>query len=782
MPTSAPSAIEATLREALRLSEERAELALDAADAGVFDCDLGTGILYGSLRFRAVLNLPDGPIAAHEVIAMMHPDDREGALRPWSQPETNGRVSWNARVRPTGSEEWRLIQSRARILRNDTGRAVRMIGVAHDVTEATRQMDALRESQWRLAQAQRIAGIGSWSWEPSTNDVVWTDELFRIFDIDANGRSGPTTDEYLERLAPEDRPSLTAAVRQSLADGSSYYLEHFVRLRNGERRRIRSHGGALRDENGGIVRLVGTAQDVTEQWTLSERVRQSEERYALAVQGTSDGIWHFDMLTRVTDVSPRLLELLGRPQEVSAVSTDWVSTVIPDADLELLKGAVRRHIEDGAPLDLEMPLQTPTLGLRWFRVRGRAVRNAAGMPISLAGGLSDVTEQRALQARLQHDSKMNALGTLAGGIAHDFNNLVAAMLGYAQLASDEVADGSSAHAHIAQVIEAARRAKEIVREILAFSRPDEPRRCAVDLTQLAHETVRLLQPTLPPGVRLRLADSGTPHSVLGDAVQLQRVLLNLCANSIDAVRGREGEVVLDLHAEFLDEHSSAKYGLLTGQYVRVRVSDDGVGIAADALPRVFEPFFTTKAVGEGTGLGLSVVHGIVVAAGGTVMMESVERVGSTVTIYLPQIEPRADGTDPAVHPSIAVEPVESHARRVVVIDDDAAVGRLLQMALQRAGCDVTLFTSAREALDGLVSGTAACDCIVTDFAMPEMNGIDLLLGARAAGVTVPAIMVTGFADGASVEMRVRAQVTTIVQKPIELRAFVAIVNRALARA
>lgn len=777
---------EAALGEALRLSEERADLALDAAGAGVFDCDFETGLLYGSPRFRAMFGLPDGPIDVHATIALMHPDDREGAFRPWSLPEVNGRIAWNARARPVGSTEWRSIETRARLLRDAHGRALRMIGIAQDVTDAVGQLDALRESEWRLAQAQRIASIGSWSWDVATKRIIWTDELFRIFDVERRGRAGPTLEEYNERLHPDDRPTLRALVDRAFADGSVFYLEHSIILRDGSLRRVRSHGGAFRDERGVIVQLVGTSQDMTEPWTLAERVRRSEARYALAVQGTSDGVWQFDMRSRVTEVSPRLLELLGRPHDAPWVSSDWVAHVVPENDLSLLKDAVTRHLQQDAPLDLELQLRTESRGVRWFRIRGGAVRDSDGQPILLAGSMSDVTEHRALQTRIQHDSRMNALGTLAGGIAHDFNNLLAAILGYAQLASDEVPASSAAASHLQQVTDAALRARTIVREILAFSRPDEPRRSAVDVAQLAEETIRLLHPTLPSGVRLRVADAATPRIVFGDAVQLQRVLLNLCANSVHAVRGRDGEIVLHIATESLDEHTAPAHGLVPGSYVRVQVTDNGVGIASDVLPRVFEPFFTTKPVDEGTGLGLSVVHGIVVAAGGSVAVESVQHVGTTVIVRFPQLDVRAArsagaaGSASDAHVAGSVLAAGASGRRVLVVDDDVAVGRLLQMALQRADYDVTLFSAPGEALEALASRALQCDCIVTDFAMPEMNGIEMLVRARAAGVAVPAIMVTGYADGVSLEMRDRAQVNTMVEKPIELRALVELVHAALA--
>ncbi len=775
---------DASLREALRLSEERVDLALDAAHAGMFDMDLQTSRIYGSTRYRSMLRLPDGPIDAAMVAQLIHVNDRVPASTPWDLPEVNGRVVWRARVQPIGTTEWRTVETHARVLRDEHGSPIRMIGVMQDVTETVAQLDALRESERRLSEAQRVAGIGSWSWNPSTGDIVWTDELFRIFDLARDGRAGPTFDEYLARLMPADQERLQQAIDLALRDGTAYHFEHSVQLGDGSLRRVRSYGGTLRDEQGAIVRLVGTAQDVTEQWALSERVRRSEARYALAAEGTSDGIWSYDLGAGIGEVSPRLLDLLGRPHDGAWVSLDWIAEVVPAADLALLREAVRRHLEEGAPLEVELQLRTTSRGLRWFRIRGRAVREADGHAVRLAGALSDVTEQRALQARLQHDSKMNALGTLAGGIAHDFNNLIAAMLGFAQLASDELPADSPAHVHLTQVVAAARRSRDLVREILAFSRPDEPRRSAVDLAQLVRETVQLLQSTLPPGGALRATGDEVPRLVLGDPTQLQRVLLNLCANSIDAIRSRADAGVVEVHltCDLLDANAALALGVTPGHYVKVQVADNGIGIPDEALARVFDPFFTTKPVGEGTGLGLSVVHGIVMAADGAVTVDSIQHVGTTVAMWLPQLASLVASAPEHVDGDSATGATLAASRaRVAVVDDDPAVGRLLQVALQREHHDVDLFTHAADALESMASSTARYDCIVTDFAMPELNGIDLLVQLRAAGVEAPAILVTGFADGASLDMRQRAGVLTVLEKPIELRTFVRVVHLAMAR-
>ncbi|MCC6244356.1 MAG: response regulator [Gemmatimonadaceae bacterium] len=607
-------------------------------------------------------------------------------------------------------------------------------------------------------------------------------------------------------MSKKDRTMLLECIRRASEDGTSYVVQSTIPHRDGSVRRLRCNGGAVRDESGAIVRLAGIAEDITESWLLEQRLRRSEERYELALEGTSDGIFQFDWRTRQIEVSPRLLDLVGRPHDNRWVTVDWVSTVVVESDLPLLRTALDLHVRERVPLDLELRLITLDRGIRWFRVRGRAVRDEHGAALRLAGAVSDVTEQRAMHARLQHTSKMTALGTLAGGIAHDFNNLVAAMLGYAELAVDEIPRGSVASAHVQQVIEAAERARDLVREILAYSRPEDRRRSAVDLSQLAVATERLVRSTIPPSVQLHVEGNEQAHLVLGDPIQLQRVLLNLCTNSIDAVRRRHAtDLVTSANASAnasaakgpsthaasigtvtvrLGEEASAEtiqnQGLPPGRYVRIQVSDDGVGISPDVLARVFEPFFTTKPVGEGTGLGLSVVHSIVVANGGSVHVESVERVGTTVTVWLPLLE-GSHIVAPVDAPAAAV--VEAGTRsRVVVIDDDPAVGRLLQVALQRSHYRVTLFTSPTAALDALRAHPDSCDCIVTDFAMPELNGIDLLSRLRADGVQAPAILVTGFADGASYEARERVGIVTTLQKPIELRRFIQAVDSALATA
>ncbi|MCC6245158.1 MAG: PAS domain-containing protein, partial [Gemmatimonadaceae bacterium] len=181
-----------TLQDALRLSEERTELALDAANAGVFDADITKGVVYGSARYRELLGVPDGPIDARTTVDIAHPDDRALALAPWRAGEVNGRVCYLIRAKPPGASDWRTFETRARLFRDDAGRVIRIIGVSYDVTDSVARLQAVRASEQRLSAAQAIAGIGTWSYEIPTGEIIWTPELFRMYDIEERGRTGPT--------------------------------------------------------------------------------------------------------------------------------------------------------------------------------------------------------------------------------------------------------------------------------------------------------------------------------------------------------------------------------------------------------------------------------------------------------------------------------------------------------------------------------------------------------------------------------------------------------------
>ncbi len=431
-------------------------------------------------------------------------------------------------------------------------------------------------------------------------------------------------------------------------------------------------------------------------------------------------------------------------------------------------------------------------------------------------------ERDALEQRLRDAQKMQAVGTMAGGIAHDFNNLLAAILGNLDLVQAELAERTAALDDIAGRIadplaeagKAGRRARELVRQILTFSRNEAPRRTWVDVGQLARDTDALLRVTLPQGVQLQLDQ---PHADLpadlpaiwADATQLQQAMLNLCHNAVQAVapqalQGHSAAVQLRLGIQTADEATRQRLGLrphgsnAAAQHgvdcLVITVNDNGPGMDAATVSRIFEPFFTTKPVGQGTGLGLSVVHGVAQAHHGAVDVASAPGRGSQFMLWLPllsksELTPLENRAQTADLPQTQTLPAASVAASatapgpsawVWVVDDDAALARLLTRVLSRAGLQVRSFTDAHTALAALAEPAAACDLLLTDFNMPLLSGVQVLQAARALRPGLRMALASGYVTPQIEREALAAGARALLHKPDDVADMLATVQALLA--
>jgi PAS domain S-box-containing protein len=379
-----------------------------------------------------------------------------------------------------------------------------------------------------------------------------------------------------------------------------------------------------------------------------------------------------------------------------------------------------------------------------------AVRDASGAIDCFIVQATDTTERRraealtqGIESQLRETQKLEAIGTLAGGIAHDFNNILGAILGNVSLALDAIGPEHAAHEPVLQIKRAGRRARNLVQQILAFSRREPHQRVVQPLQPVVEETLALLRSTLPSAVQLD-ADIGEDALwVHADANQIQQVLLNLCTNAWHAMPQGRGRMEVGLAAA-------------PGQQAMLWVADDGAGMDAATRARIFEPFFTTKAVGGGTGLGLSVVHGIVGEHGGSVSVDTAPGQGSRFTILLPLVEAVVDS-----RPSGAsgLAPLDGGGRHVMYVDDDEGMALVAERLLQRAGFEVTVHTDVRLALAELEANAARFDVVVTDHNMPQCSGIELARRVAAWRPDLPVVISSGYvadalhAEAASVGVR-----------------------------
>ena len=390
-----------------------------------------------------------------------------------------------------------------------------------------------------------------------------------------------------------------------------------------------------------------------------------------------------------------------------------------------------------------------------------------------------ISERKRLEAQLRQAQKMEAIGTLAGGIAHDFNNILTAILGYTELAQDDIGKDSHAWSYLHEVRKAGLRAKTLVQQILTFSRRTEQPRMLVQLPVLIKEALALLRASLPSTIEIRQAIPQDVCPVLADPTQLHQVLLNLCANAAHAMRETGGRLEVRLEAVAVDEQVTAQPPeLQPGPYVCITVTDTGHGMPPEVIDRIFEPFFTTKGPGEGTGMGLALVHGIITNHGGTVRVASGVGQGTTFTVYLPC---SADlGQDQIAQVGSLLTDVPTGAERVLLVDDEVVLVHLGEAILRRLGYEVVACSSSTEALEVFRAAPQRFDLVVTDQTMPHMTGEKLAQALRRLRPDIPIILCTGFSHGMHAERAQALGIDALLMKPLAMQDLAQTIQQVIA--
>ncbi len=468
--------------------------------------------------------------------------------------------------------------------------------------------------------------------------------------------------------------------------------------------------------DGSVAGATIISLDQTTRIETEARLRASDARFTSLAVSLPVGIFVADAGGRLTYMNPRLTEIMGA-SEAALVGHGYVERILPE-HLSRLRCAVSSAIDRGESFDAAFEIRRLDGQVRSVRCQAR--RADVDDPESVViGSIEDETERLAQAERERRRQTMESLGTLAGGIAHDFNNMLGVILGFAELAATKGTGGEVDLEALDGIRTASLRARELVQRILAFSRRTEQRMETLDLGRLVEESARLLRAAIPASVVMDVVLPPLPVRVRGDAAALQQVVVNLCTNAEHALRRvSDPKLVVALEIASVGSRRCA----------RLVVRDNGLGIPRDVLARVFEPFFTTKEAGEGTGMGLAMVHGIVTSHEGEIHVTSSPGAGATFTITLPTV----DSATPQPPAKEASEPPTSGGR-ILLVEDEAAVGLVTMRVLTRAGYSVTSVTSAQDALD-ILHADPGYDLVLTDFSMPGMRGDEL---ARVLGKEWP---------------------------------------------
>ena len=524
----------------------------------------------------------------------------------------------------------------------------------------------------------------------------------------------------------------------------------------------------------GVLTIAALLRQLRRVETGERALRESEERYALAMEGANEGHWDWDMVTDRLFLSPKMKTLSGLSEDrVVNTRSEWMAAIpIHPDDAPLRDAALQEHFAGRTPrYECEYRIKHPSGSWCWLSARGRCLRDAAGESYRFVGSAIDITAQKQaqlekehLETQLRQSQKMEAIGTLAGGIAHDFNNILGAILGYGELAQQQAAPGTPLRRYMDNVMHAAERAKALVDRILGFSRSGLGERVPMNVQSVIEETLELLSASLPPGIRLETRLEAGDAAVIGDATYLHQVAMNLCTNALQAMeRGGVLSVVLE-RVDLNHQQVVSRGTLAPGPYVRLGVGDTGTGIPAGVLERMFDPFFTTKGVGQGTGLGLSLVHGIVTELGGAIDVTTKAGQGTCFAIWLPL-------TSEAGQRFIA-EPHElprGNGEAVMIVDDERPLVTLAEEMLAELGYDPVGFPSSSDALRAFRAEPGRFDLVLTDEAMPDLVGTQLASEIRKLGSTIPIILMSGH-GGTQLEKRAAAiGVSEVLHKPLQRR-------------
>ncbi len=678
------------------------------------------------------------------------------------------------------------------------------------------QQAALVRSEKNLLTAQGLAKLGSWELDLGSGLARWSAEMWRLWGREPSEHA-VSREDFLAAIQPEDRDNFERTQLCVGAEGEGVQTEFKLQLPNGTVRWMHGRSTSVRDGTGKIAYITGTAQDITErkqaeaQMALQQAVTralaeagpvQPAMRKILEIIGRGLD-WEFGaawMLDRTTK-SLRCSEIWTASPPAFADFAETTRNSVFVAGEELPGGvlsarkpqvtsdvsrdnAVRRRAEAasaglGGGVGFPLMVRSEVLGVvEFFSTRIRQPgKETPAIFAALGTQIGQFIERQRLEEQYRQAQRMEAVGTLAGGIAHDFNNILTAINGYSELARLEAGGDSRVSEHLNAVQEAARRAVDLVRQIMAFSRQEELVRVPTQLRPVVAEALKLLRATIPSTVEINAVYDEDIHPVLANATSIHQVAVNLGTNAWQAMKNRAGRIDVRLENFEVDEDFAMRIpGLQAGSYICLSVADTGDGMDEATLARIFEPFFTTKPAGEGTGLGLAVVHGIVQSHEGAVAVYSQPGEGTRFNLYFPALR----GSAVTSKRTQLVQIARGHGERILYVDDEKALADMGKKILERLGYVVEAHYDSNEALLALKSNIMNFDLVVTDLTMPMMTGLELAKELQEIRPDLPIVLTTGYAATLTPERFQSVGVREVLLKPHSVETLAAAVERVLA--
>lgn len=769
--------LQGDVRESVATGQRQREM-VDRSPALMWLLDMQGEIEYASPSWEAFTGRPVEDFMGEGWLTVLHPDDFQSTRETfWRARERDEAILMRHRLRRFDGE-WRWVSVNAVPRLSPDARTIGYIGTSIDVTELVRAEEDARAMASLFRQLSDTAPLGIFLTD-SFGDVRYTNASWTEL-------TGLTAEESLGKgwmgaIHPDDVALVVQARNDAAAPPVAFAVNARILRRDGGERHVQLRSAPIEHEAIKQAEWVGAVVDLTETVQAQNELEQSERRYQRALSALDEGIYQAEFPSRHVIVSERFCDILGEDVATFRPTIDSLLAVLVREDNERLRSQLDDFLLSGESFELNVRFFDRAGNRRWGRLSGLLERFPDGTPHRLTGGLRDVTSRRDLELRVRQKEKMESLGTLAGGIAHDFNNILGVILGNAELglSADDVPE--ALHENLDDIRAAALRARDLVRQILTFSRQSDLAVGVVDLSLLLQEAERFLRASFPATVELVVHRPDGPARVQGDATQLQQLVLNLAANAEHAMRSLgAGRLEISLRAAS-DDDAPPNGSVRDGDYWILIVRDTGRGFSREVGARLFEPFFTTKPAGEGTGLGLSVVHGIVSSHRGTITAQSAPGEGSEFRVWLPVY----DGGIVSIHVASPLGSRPSTDARILIVEDEDAVAEAATRMLARYGYRSDRVSDGALALDVLREQHDRYGLVLTDYTMPRMTGLEVAYEVERSGWSLPFILMSGRRSVIPEGVSFPANIVATLSKPFgitELRSAIeaALTSRAQA--
>jgi PAS domain S-box-containing protein len=692
------------------------------------------------------------------------------------------------------------------------------------ILKLEKKMQDLKEKEERLNMALEASTNGLWDWNVQTGKLYFSPRYYTMLGY-APDELPQTYDTWAGLLHPDDRETAVKTIRDHIEKNCGPFDQEFrMKTRSGKWKWILGKGKVFSvDEKGRPVRVVGTHTDITDK-KKTERELKLRNQIARIFLTTAGDETYEKILAMVLDMTQSRYGIFGFIDEAgewvcpSLTRDIWEKCQVPGKRIAFPhdtwtgiwgKAMTRKrciyinrqiHLPEGH-ITIENALDAPVVykdqlvgNLLIGQKKTGYTNDDQGLMEMVADQIAPVLktrlerdqehkERRRAENRLQQVQKLEAIGSLAGGIAHDFNNILSAILGYAQLAMDRLPADSPVLADLEQVYKGGERAKDLVMQILAFSRPQEQDAAPIQIGPIIKEVLKFLKSTLPSSIEIRQQVVPDPGIILADPTRIHQILMNLCTNAAHAMDNTGGILTVALSSITLDSAMTPDTGMTTalsdlvpGKYLRLTVGDTGQGIAPDILPRIFDPYFTTKRRGEGTGMGLATVHGIIKSYGGGITVSSAPGKGTTFHVYFPVIDGPAEPAPEKQAPAAAAR----NDACILFVDDEPPIARLGKQLLEHLGYTAEACTDPLEALALVKSGPDRFDLVITDLTMPGMKGDQLAGELTKIRPDLPVILCSGFSMNMTGKMMAESGIKAFIMKPLIKNKLAAVIQQVMA--